>query len=407
MNEKYIIANVGEIYLKGNNIKFFEDKLISNLKLKINLQNLTEKVNFTKKHGGSIYIKLSNDISISDFDNLIEIIKTTPGIVNFYIADAIKSDFSIMLKEIPKIAQKAIKKLEDNNIIINTFAVRTTRTWKSFEKKSNELNVEIGSSIWKKIKKDVNLSKPDITIFIKVTNEKTFVYTEKIETLGGLPISSSGHSLTFLSGGIDSPVSSFLAMNRGLKITALHFHSVPQTSPKSIEKVKSLVKELSKFQTSIKLYLIPTIPFQKAIAENCSQKLRIILQRRIMIEIAEIISKKENTQGFITGDSLGQVASQTIENLTAVSEISNQLIIRPLIGLDKNDIIKIAKKINTYETSIIPHEDTCGAFAPKKPETRAKLNEVISEHNKIPNLKEIIDEVLNKTEIIEISYYKK
>ncbi len=404
-NENYIIANVGELFLKGNNVKFFEDKLISNLQKKINLKNLTDDAIFKKKHGGSIYIKLSEKLNPEknpeNFSILENIIKNTPGIATYFIATAVQTNFSIIKEEAAAIAQKTILNLEKNEKKINSFAVRASRNYKNFPKNSSELNIEIGSAVFKKINKKVDLSNPDITVFVKVRKEQTFIYTEKKQALGGLPISSSGRSLAFFSGGIDSPVASFLAMNRGLEIVALHFHSVPQTSPKSIEKVKSLVQELTKFQTKIKLYLIPSIPFQKSISENCPEKLKIILQRRVMIQIAEEISKKEKTMGFITGDSLGQVASQTIENLTAISEISNQLMIRPLIGLDKNDIIKIAKKINTFDISILPHEDMCGAFSPKKPETRANLEEVLKAHNSITDLDKVISETINNTEILK------
>lgn len=237
----------------------------------------------------------------------------------------------------------------------------------------------------------------------------SFVFTDKKEAVGGLPIGSEGRVITMLSGGIDSPVASFLAMKRGLHITAIHFHSVPQTSSESIEKVKKLVKELSKFQKNIRLYLIPIIPVQRNIVSSADRKLSIILQRRAFLKmglkIAEIEKSKSSKKigGFVTGDCLGQVASQTMENMAAVSEVldgEGKIIFRPLLTYDKKEIMSLAQKIGTLDISEETHEDTCSLFVPKKPETRADIGHTKKEELKLDD--SILDEVIEKVEIFEV-----
>jgi thiamine biosynthesis protein ThiI len=248
-----------------------------------------------------------------------------------------------------------------------------------------------------------------LKIFIKIKREMSFVFTDKKEAVGGLPIGSEGRVITMLSGGIDSPVASFLAMKRGLHITAIHFHSVPQTSSESIEKVKKLVKELSKFQKNIRLYLIPIIPVQRNIVSSADRKLSIILQRRAFLKmglkIAEIEKSKssKNVGGFVTGDCLGQVASQTMENMAAVSEVldgEGKIIFRPLLTYDKKEIMSLAQKIGTLDISEETHEDTCSLFVPKKPETRADIGHTKKEELKLDD--SILDEVIEKVEIFEV-----
>jgi len=248
----------------------------------------------------------------------------------------------------------------------------------------------------------VNLTNPDLAINIKIRNEKTFLFLEKQAGVGGLPVGSSGKAIAMFSGGIDSPVAAYLAMKRGLEITAIHFHSVPQTSPESIEKVKTLVNELRKYQKNIKLILVPILDIQKEIAKNCDEKLRLVLLRRMFLKVAQEINYREKikAKAFITGDSLGQVASQTLENMIVTGEaVKNALLYRPLIAFDKIEIMDLARKIETYNISILPHDDSCSLFTPKKPETKANLSYTLSEEEKI-DLEKLIPEVLEKIEVV-------
>jgi thiamine biosynthesis protein ThiI len=252
----------------------------------------------------------------------------------------------------------------------------------------------------------VNLDNPDLKIYLKLRKDKVFLYTKIEKAVGGLPVGSSGQAIAMFSGGIDSPVAAFLAMKRGLEITAVHFHSVPQTSEKSIEKVKELVQELSKYQDKIKLYLIPIIPLQKNIVQKAERKLSIVLQRRAFLKLGQMVAEKEEKEfarknlAFVTGDSLGQVASQTLENMAVVSEILNdsgKIVLRPLITYDKKEIMDLAKKIGTLKISEKPHDDACSLFVPKNPETKANLKKVLNEEKKLDE--SILEDVLNKAEI--------
>ncbi len=218
-----------------------------------------------------------------------------------------------------------------------------------------------------------------------------------------MPVGTSGKALTFLSGGIDSPVATFMGIKRGLQVVAIHFHVVPKTSPASIEKVKELVVQLSKYQKNIKLILVPSIDLQKAIKDNSDEKLRLVLLRRAMLKIGERIAKQEfknKTYAFVTGDSLAQVASQTLENLSVVSSATSKLVMRPLIGLDKSEIISTAQKIGTYDISIKKHNDMCSLFTPQTPETKANLKYTENEEQKY-NLEKIIEKTIQNIEIIK------
>ena len=210
-----------------------------------------------------------------------------------------------------------------------------------------------------------------------------------------MPVGSSGSAIAFLSGGIDSPVATFMGIKRGLKVTAVHFHAVPKTNPASIEKVKELVKKLEKYQKNIKLILIPIIELHTEIKNNCDERLRLVLLRRAMLKIGEKIANREfgkKTYTFITGDSLAQVASQTLENLSVINSATDRLIIRPLIGWDKSEIMDKAKDIDTYDISIRPHDDACSLFVPKNPETKARLEYTEKEEEKY-NFEKVIKSI--------------
>ncbi len=401
--KKYLIANFGEIFLKGDNISFFEQKLLNNFLVKA--EKLRDKFEITKKRGGAFYLKLSENISEAEIKELTEIIKNTPGFSTYYLAWACASNLAEISQTCQKIALNFIK-----NKKIKTFGLATEKVEKTAKVKSQQVNVEVGSVVYQILEKElgeikVNLNQPDLLLNIKIKKEQSYIFITKKRAVGGLPVGSSGKALALFSGGIDSPVAAFLGMKRGLEIIAVHFHSVPRTSPESIEKVKELVEQLSNYQFKIKLYLIPIIPLQQNIVKNTEKKLSIILQRRLFLKIALQIAKKEKIKipAIITGDSLGQVASQTLENLTAVSEAMNSeegIILRPLISYDKKEIIDLARKINTLEISERPHDDTCSLFIPKNPETKADLEKVKKEEEKLD--KNLIADVLAKMEVLEV-----
>ena len=393
MKSKLLIINFEEIYLKGKNQKFFIKQLVRNLKRK--LAAYKEYLNFSKAQGGSYFIEIDENIPGEIRDEIIEKIKKTPGISGFYVADTTGTD----MKEI---IQKAIEHTAPYAGEFNSFAVIPKRINKSVPYSSLQIGQQVGSAINEAFGKKVDLSRPDFKLHIKVREGYTLIYSQIIPGAGGLPVGTSGKAVAMLSGGIDSPVSTYMAMLRGLHITAAHFHSVPKTSPQSIEKVKMLVRKLTDFQGQIKLLLIPVLEIQEAIAQHTDSRLRLILLRRIMLKIGEKIAANENAKALVTGDSLGQVASQTLENMKATEEATSMLVIRPLVALDKKYIIEQAKKIGTYDISILPHDDACALFTPKSPETKAQLKYVEEQCAKIP-VDELVENALAQMQEILIS----
>ncbi len=393
MTNKVLIINFEEIYLKGKNQKIFIKQLIRNLKRKLKIFN--EYLSFDKAHGGSYFIEIIKEIPEDVLNQIIDKVKKTPGITGFYVADT----SGISMEEIKEKALEHVARYEKE---FESFAVISKRINKGVKFNSMDIGREVGSAINLKFGKKVDLTNPDFKLYIKVRGKYTIIYSKIIKGIGGLPVGTSGKAIAMLSGGIDSPVSTFMAMNRGLHITAAHFHSVPKTSPESIEKVKKLVQKLTDYQGEIKLILIPVLEIQEAIAKNTDSRLRLILLRRIMLKIGEELAKQERAKALITGDSLGQVASQTLENMKATEAATDMLVIRPLVALDKKFIIEKAREIGTFEISILPHDDACGLFTPKSPETKAQLSYVEENCAKL-KVEELIEKALEQAETQIIS----
>ena len=249
--------------------------------------------------------------------------------------------------------------------------------------------------------KTVQLKDPDITCYIDIVQGAVYIYTEKNPGPGGLPTGANGKVVGLLSGGIDSPVASILAMKRGAAVTFVHFHSVPMTTEESIEKVKQITTVLSHYQSRIHLYLIALTPIQKEILVKTKEKYRIILYRRFMVRIAEIIARKEKARALVTGESLGQVASQTLENIAVIETVSSMPILRPLIGLDKQEIMDLAKEYGTYDISILPDQDCCSLFLPKNPATKAKKQYIEAEEENLA-MDNLVQEAIDSIDIIKI-----
>ena len=393
MTNKVLIINFEEIYLKGKNQKIFIKQLVRNLKRK--LVNYKDYLDFSKAYGGSYFIEIIKEIPEETLQEIIYKVKNTPGITGFYVADTA----GISMEEI---AVKSVVHARQYMNETDSFAVIAKRINKAVPFGSMDIARRVGSDINEQLNKKVNLTNPDFKLYIKVRGKYTLIYSKIIPGIGGLPVGTSGKAIAMLSGGIDSPVSTFMAMNRGLHITAAHFHSVPKTSPQSIEKVKMLVKKLTDFQGQIKLYLIPVLEIQEAIAKHTDSRLRLILLRRIMLKIGEQVAETEKAKALVTGDSLGQVASQTLENMKATEAATNMLVIRPLVALDKKFIIETAQKIGTFDISILPHDDACSLFTPKSPETKAQLKYVNEQCNKL-DVERLINVALQKAETVIIS----
>ncbi len=395
-----IIIRYNEIGLKGKNRDWFEKKLVQNIKNKIKKENFNFCIK-TKRVPGRILLEImSEKVSNGDLLKIEKILSEIFGIANFSFAKKISQDIDILKKECWKLIKLKILSSE------KTFRITTQRLNKNFLMTSEEINKEIGGYIFEKLKNKklnprVNLKNPDIECFIEIINKWAFIFLKKKMGLNGMPVGTGGRALAMLSGGIDSPVAAYYGLKRGVKIDFIHFHSLPYTSSASNEKVISLAKKLSKFQEFGKVFMVPFAEIQQEIIIKCPEKLRVIMYRRLMLKIAEKIAQKNKYLALYSGESVAQVASQTLENILATNSAVNITIMRPLCGFDKAEIIKIAKKIETYDISILPHEDCCTRFIPKHPEIHAKLESVIMAEKNI-NLNEVIKKAIKKTEIISI-----
>ncbi len=351
---------------------------------------------FVKRISGRILIGLT-DKGSENIDNIESSLKSVFGISDFLFCLKVSHDMDdIKGRSINLMKKKKFK----------TFRVSSKRSEKNFPLTSQKINEEVGGAILEKIKgSKVDLENPDVTCFIEIVGKDAFVSVNKIKGPGGLPIGTGGRALSLLSGGIDSPVASFMAMRRGIKIIFVHFHSYPETSESSIEKVRELVGILSRYQGESKLYLVPFAEAQKEILLNSPPGTRVIFYRRLMLRIASEIIKKERASGIVTGESLGQVASQTLENIGAIERGTSTPIIRPLICDDKESIISRAKKIGTFEISILPHDDCCARFLPRHPETRADADRIEKEEKKI-DIKKITDKAIRNLSCEKINGFK-
>lgn len=356
---KVIIVRYSEIHLKGNNKEFFESALISNLKFALR----DFKYDFARSNARYV---------IRNFDELllpqlIDTIKNVFGVHSLSVAEEVPSTY----EEI----QKAALALAPQQ---GTFKVNTNRADKRFPMKSMQLSAEIGGDVLENNPRlSVDLHNPQNVINIDIReNGKTFVFTDIIKAVNGMPVGTGGKAIAMLSGGIDSPVAVYLMAKRGMTIRAVHFHSFPYTSMQARQKVLDLAKIVKKYTLHMTVDVVSFTEIQTEIHEKCPEEYMITIMRRFMMRIAERLAKSNGAGAVITGESLGQVASQTLESITSTNSVATIPVFRPLIGFDKDDIIEISEKIGTYETSILPYEDCCTIFLPKRPVTKPRLSTV-------------------------------
>ena len=383
-----LAVSFGEIFLKGRNRNIFYKTATNNIKRNIKDIGYEDMYSESSK----LYIKADR----KDFDRLTEEIKKVFGIV--YISEVVNCEKT--LEDISKTSKEMIKYYEKEKDL--TFKVESKRTDKSFPLTSPELNAKIGADILKEYNElKVDIHNPDFTVFIDVKSS-AYIYIKRTSGLGGLPLGSSGEGLLLLSGGIDSPVAGFMMAKRGMNINAIHFHSYPFTSKRAHQKAMDLAKILSKYTGKMTVYSINLAEIYKAISKNCPRRETTILSRRFMMRIASKISEKYEYQALITGESLGQVASQTIESMSVINESSKYPILRPLIAMDKKDIIEISEKIGSYEKAIEPYDDCCSIFAPDSPVTKPKLKYIEKSEENL-DIESLEDEAINNMKIIEIA----
>ncbi len=381
--ENMILIKYGELTTKKDNRKQFINILYNNLKEKIKKYD----AKIIKEHA-RMYI-----ICNEHTNEILDIVSNTFGIHAFnicYKTHTNTEDIKSLTLELLK--QKNFK----------TFKVETKRRDKNFPIKSMDFNHVIGSHILKNINDiKVEVQNPEILVHIEINKEDTYIYFNDIKGLGGYPVGVQQKGLLMLSGGIDSPVAGYLALKRGIKIDAIYFEAIPHTSLNAREKVKTLAKELLKYTTDINLYVVPITKLQEEIYKNCDSTYIITILRRMMYRISEQLANKNEQLVLINGESIGQVASQTLNSMRVINEVVKIPVIRPVACLDKLEIIEIAKKINTYETSILPYEDCCTIFVPRHPVINPKHEKCLKEEQKI-NYEQLIKESIDNTMIINI-----
>jgi thiamine biosynthesis protein ThiI len=357
---KVVVIHYHEIGLKKGNRDFFEKRLQDNIHRA--LRDVADVP--IRRLPGRLIAPLPDGVALSD---VRERLRKVFGIAFFAFGAETPPD----LDTLQRTAWEAVRDLS-----YETFCVRVKRAEKRYPMKSNEIERAVGAFLVEKTQKKVNLTAPDVTCFIEIMSDRALVYAEKIPGPGGLPIGTSGRVVSLMSGGIDSPVAAYKLMRRGARVIFAHFHGAPFTDSSSQHTVRDLVKVLTPYQYRSRLYLIPFGSIQGVIVANTLSPLRVVLYRRMMMRIAEEIARREQAEALVTGESLGQVASQTLTNLAIIDAAANLPVFRPLIGDDKETIVKLAQEIGTFDISTVPFEDCCPLFMPVHPETRASLADV-------------------------------
>ncbi|ENY8861518.1 tRNA uracil 4-sulfurtransferase ThiI [Clostridioides difficile] len=386
-----LIVKYGEIGVKGKNRYIFENRLIRNIR---NMLKPIGRFNVYKEYG-RIYV----DLEDYDYEEVIEEVRKVFGIVGVCPGVRAKKDYDT-LKEI------ALKMLEEKiEAGYKTFKVESRRGDKSFGLTSQEMSMDIGGYLLSKVGDRINVDvrNPEVKIKCEYREFHTMVYSDTIPGYGGLPLGTNGRAMSLLSGGIDSPVATWMVAKRGMEVEAVHFHSYPFTSERSQEKVKDLAKILAKYCGRVRLHKVNILEIQKAIGENCNEEEATILSRRFMMRIAQRLSEKRHCDALITGESIGQVASQTIQGLTCTNAVVDLPVFRPLIAMDKSDIVDIAKKIGTFEISILPEEDCCSVFSPRKPVTKPRLEKIEKSETAL-DIEKLVQDAIDKIEVEDIEF---
>ena len=386
------LIKYGEIGIKGKNRYIFEDALVRQIRYA--LQGVDGEFLVHKCHG-RVYVDCDGDY---DFDETVESLQKVFGIVGICpVVRVPVAELEQLRKDVVAYVDEAY---EEKNM---TFKVDARRAKKSYPANSMEINCEVGEAIldaFPEMKVDVH--KPELRINVEI-REEVYIYSRIIPGPGGMPIGTNGKAMLLLSGGIDSPVAGYMIAKRGVKIEAVYFHAPPYTSERAKQKVVDLAKLVARYSGPIRLHVVNFTDIQLYIYEKCPHDELTIIMRRYMMKIAEHFAKKDGCLGLITGESIGQVASQTMQSLAATNAVCTLPVYRPLIGFDKKDIVEISEKINTYETSIQPFEDCCTIFVAKHPVTKPNIERIEkSELNLAEKIDELMQTAIDTVEIIEV-----
>ncbi len=389
MKEIILLKN-GEIALKGLNRSVFEDKLISNARRR--LEELG-KFGFRKAQSTIFVEPKDEDI---DLDEAVDILQKVYGIIALTKAAVVEKDFE-------EIKQTAITYLKDELMEAKTFKVDAKRSDKSFPLKSPEICRELGGFILENFPHlTVDVHNPDVNVVVEVRDYAAYVHGKQLPGAGGIPVGSGGRALLLLSGGIDSPVAGAMMAKRGLEVYAIHFASPPYTSERAKQKVITLAEKMTAYCGRMNLFVVPFTEIQEHIKDECPEELFTIIMRRYMMRIACRIARQQDCEALVTGESVGQVASQTIQAMSCTDAVADMPVLRPVVGMDKEEIIKVAHKIDTFETSILPYEDCCTVFTPKHPRTKPVMKFVEQAEN-VMDMEALIDRAVKGTEVLKIN----
>lgn len=386
--KKVILIKYGELTTKKDNRKFFIKTLRNNILDKLSDYNIAVTDD---------YYRMFIEVNENDIDSITSKLKCIFGIHEIAVC---YKDENITEEEIKKVSLMVMKE-ED----FCTFKVETKRSDKSFPVKSMDMNNIIGSLILKNIECKVDVHNPEIILNIEIRREGFYIYTKGIKCLGGYPVGTLGRGLLMLSGGIDSPVAGYMTIKRGVELYYLYFESRPHTSIEARNKVRDLARKLENYNTNGKLMVVNFTKIQETIYKNLDTTYLITIMRRMMYRIAERVAKKNKCLAIVNGESVGQVASQTLASMIAVNDVTNYPILRPLCSFDKLDIIEISKKIDTYDISILPYEDCCTVFVPRHPVINPNLKHIYSEEAKI-DFDTLINEAVNTIEVVDLKEIK-
>lgn len=396
--ETLVLIRYGEISLKGKNRPVFENRLVSNIRRA--LADLG-RPKISKLRG-----RLIVEAGEIDPGEIIERLRRVFGIVSFSPARRVKATpeviYDAALTSLKQgMEREGIISSESNGPV--TFRVTVKRADKSFPINSMELSRKVGAHLLRNVPGlKVDLHNPRMVVSVDVREGHAYVFSETIPGPGGLPVGVSGKGMLLLSGGIDSPVAGWMSMKRGIELEAVHFHSFPFTGEKSKEKVIDLCRVLVRYGGRINLHVAHFTDIQKEIQKNCPEELRVTIMRRFMFRMAQLLAEKNNALVLITGESVGQVASQTLESMVAINEVTRMPVLRPLVGFDKGQIVDLAQQIGTYDISIQPYEDCCTLFLPKHPSTRPKLEKVHAAEEGL-DICGLIEGALEKTETLSFT----
>ena len=389
--KEIILVKYGEMALKGLNKKTFEDILIKNIKRR--LKGLGH-FQLTSAQSTTYITPLDEDIELED---VAERVGKIFGIAAYCRACVCEKDFA-------DITEKSIDYLSEILSSAKTFKVAAKRADKAFPMKSPEICAELGGILLEKFPNlTVDVKDPEIIVTVEIRDTNAYVHAENIKGAGGLPVGSSGKAMLLLSGGIDSPVAGYMMAKRGVHISAIHYVSPPYTSDRAQLKVEQLCQKLTDYCGGIAFHCVPFTEIQEAIKDNCPEEFFTVIMRRLMMEIAQRICEKEGCLALITGESVGQVASQTMAAIACTDAVCRIPVFRPCVGMDKTEIIEIARKIDTFDTSVLPYEDCCTVFTPRHPKVRPKVEDIEKAQNSF-DFEPLIQKAVEETELKTFSF---